>query len=560
MSLVFCIRLAAQTPGIPSSATTAEDVETCSVEGSILESSTALRVAKATVVLVRSDGSGVAQARGTNYKTISDHAGKYSFSGIPPGAYRILVFHDRFLPMEYGARVSQRLGSTITVEKGQHLRGLDVGLTPHGVIQGKILDQDGDPLANAQVQLTTIRYVRGKKENTTAGAAQSNDRGEYRIFGIAPGKYYLNAQYRPVGLIEMAVNKPTDHTAKAETNLEYVPTYYPGTSDFQAAALIDITAGAELHNVDLRLKKGSLVRVAGRVRAEPPEDGSNAAVLLTPQDVVWGRFQNRNATADPHGGFIIERVLPGSYFLRAVVQRGGRVISARTPIIVGQNDIGDLQITLRPGATVKARVRLDSANYPPITGLRLSLLADGGSPNLFDPSRECQLDGKDLFRCDGVEEAHYRIALTGLPESFFVKDIVVADTSILYRGLDIKGPSLTDLDVLVGTRGGQVNGIVSDTNQTTAQSRATVVLVPTEQDRQEQPWCYRLATTDQDGKFSMKGLIPGAYRVFCWEDVEYGAWMDADFLRSYPHDAIQVVVREGSIQSLHLALPERNSH
>ena len=115
---------------------------------------------------------------------------------IDPGKYRLSVTRTGFVQGEYGARAPQRPGTTLTLASGQHLQDVNFRLTPHAVIIGRVVDEDGEPVANAQVQAMRYRFTQGKKQLQPFGFGSTNDLGEYRMFGLAPGRYYLSATYR----------------------------------------------------------------------------------------------------------------------------------------------------------------------------------------------------------------------------------------------------------------------------------------------------------------------------------------------------------------------------
>jgi len=120
--------------------------------------------------------------------------------------------------------------------------------------------------------------------------------------------------------------------------------------------------------------------------------------------------------------------------------------------------------------------------------------------------------------------------VTNLPDGFFVKSIRSANLDVLAGGLEIAGQSPAPLEILVSPNAGEVTGTVLDKAQKPA-IQATVVLVPEDKARREKPQYYRTATTTLAGTFTFKDVVPGEYRVYAWEDVEYGAWMDPDFLK-----------------------------
>ncbi len=93
------------------------------------------------------------------------------------------------------------------------------------MVTGRVLDADSEPIANAQVQLMKHRYQQGKKDLAAVGFAQTNDLGDYRIFGVGPGRYFLNVSYPQNQNFGTA-----DKSANAIPQEGYRLIYYPGVA------------------------------------------------------------------------------------------------------------------------------------------------------------------------------------------------------------------------------------------------------------------------------------------------------------------------------------------
>jgi hypothetical protein len=134
-------------------------------------------------------------------------------------------------------------------------------LLPQGVISGHILDEEGEPVQYAQIRVMRYRFVRGQRQMFSPGYGSTDDLGEYRVFGLAPGKYYLSATYR----LRNTMMEVQDRNPRGAVDEGYAPTYFPGTNDAAGASVIDVSPGAVLTGVDVTLHKTRTVRVRGRV-------------------------------------------------------------------------------------------------------------------------------------------------------------------------------------------------------------------------------------------------------------------------------------------------------
>jgi hypothetical protein len=147
---------------------------------------------------------------------------------------------------------------------------------------------------------------------------------------------------------------------------------------------------------------------------------------------------------------------------------------------------------------------------------------------------------------DDVGADRYTVAVNGLPEGFYLKAVRSANVDVLADALEIGSASPAPLDVVVSSKAGQVSGTVLDPKTQRAAPGMTVVLVPQEKDRRDREPFYRSATTDAAGGFTFKSLTPGDYRVYSWEEADFGAWMDPDFMKPQESRGEAVSVQEGA--------------
>src|SRR5207248_1961743 len=172
----------------------------------VLNATTGDPVNKANLILRRAEGSAGMGPFPTSYSTTTDAEGKFAMKDIDPGKYRLSVNRTGFVNAEYGARGAMRPGTTLSLDPKQHLQDVVFRLTPQAVITGRVLDEDGEPVAYVQVQSLRYRYNQGRKQLMPFGGASTNDLGEYRIFSLPPGRYYLSATSRP-GMFEPTLDR-----------------------------------------------------------------------------------------------------------------------------------------------------------------------------------------------------------------------------------------------------------------------------------------------------------------------------------------------------------------
>ena len=213
----------------------------------------------------------------------------------------------------------------MTLSAAQKMKDIAIKLPVQGVVTGRVLDEDGEPLANATVQLMRHGYMDGKRQMwPMGGQGNTNDKGDYRIFGVGPGKYYALATYRS----NYGFSMPEMRNDKGE-QMSYVPTYYPNALSYSQGAQIDVASGAEIAGIDFRLVKARSLKISGKVLNAGT--ARNINIQLMPKDNEGGPAWERmsNTMLDAKGSFTFRDVRPGEYTISAIC--GAKTQSLRTP-------------------------------------------------------------------------------------------------------------------------------------------------------------------------------------------------------------------------------------
>jgi len=129
----------------------------------------------------------------------------------------------------------------------------------------------------------------------------------------------------------MAPMNAVDRSAAPQPEEDYVPTYYPGAIHAADAAQIDVAAGRELGNINLKLSKAHTVRVRGHVSQglAAGRPMINISIMPRSADSMAMFLVNRSRTVDAKGNFELTGVAPGQYYLRANMSTGDKNYSAK---------------------------------------------------------------------------------------------------------------------------------------------------------------------------------------------------------------------------------------
>jgi len=493
----------------------------CTVEGMVVNSSTGEGLRRAVVFLRRSDVSRNSPAP-ASYTAATDSEGKYVFSGLAPGTYVLSAERNGFTPARYA--------SSVKLDPGQKASGLLVLMTPHAVITGRVLDDEGEPVVGAEVQASTLGYLQGRKQLTRAAGATTNDLGEYRVYGLPPGRYFLSVTARSNPLV-----------APAE---EYATTYYPRTTDPAAAVPIPVPAGAQMRNIDVTLARTRTVSVRGKVECDIEGQQRTMFLSLTPRltmGIASMGVGSRGAAVQADGTFEISRVAPGSYMLMATATVDSKRYATRVPLQVGGTNVEGVQVAIRAGTTVTGKVRVEGRSDEKLAGWNIGLLSWESGGVIYGPMPNAKTEADGSFKLEDVGADRYAFQVTRLPDGHYLKSVRSGSVDVMASGLEVSG-AVSPLDVLISPSAGAVEGTVIDPRTGKPTSGATVVLVPRAEERSE---LYQRVATDQEGRFRIRNLVPGEYKLYAWEEVPPYAWMDPDFMRGMENKGEAVSISEG---------------
>jgi hypothetical protein len=142
----------------------------------------------------------------------------------------------------------------------------------------------------------------------------------------------------------------------------------------------------------------------------------------------------------------------------------------------------------------------------------------------------------------------------GLPSGAYVKTIRSDQVDVLSSGLDTSSGAPAAVEVVISPKAATLSGTVQNSTTGNPAPGATVVLIPQEQERRGRQSWYKMITADQNGGFSLAGVPPGEYKAYAWEDLEFGAYMDPDFMKPFEDKGEAVTLRESDRNSVQLKL------
>lgn len=502
----------------------AQPVRNGTIAGRVLNAATGAPVHRATVEITLDGRDDVRGQVGTE----SD--GQFLLRALPAGRYRIRVTKSGFAPMNYGARRPEAPGQLITLSASENISGLLIRLPAYGAIAGAV---EGIPSGalNAQVVAESVRSP-GRIFSIRGGAV--NARGEFRVYGMPPGRYHLKVQFTP---------PPSSAAIPKGVRVDWnapVATYYPSTLDAARAGIVNVSSGSELTGLDITVQPSERALLTLRpiwpdtitpVKPDAPPPQPSLQLYIGRPGTGERTFSVSSGTwaGDPRPTMM--PLLPGLYAIGGVVDDHGACYTAYREVTLAAGAQASADLPLRPCADLHGHVRIDgAAALPP--GTRVLLRAGEAIPvNLDRPT--LQPDGS--FVIPGVPAGHYTLTLDPMPPGSYVKALTLGPVPALDTPLPLTATKLPPVGIVLGARGTEPAGRVEP-------GFASIILAAPDNGN---PARYATTGVDEKGRFQFRGLYPGAYHLYAFEDLEPGSWLDPDFAANHGAQGVAVQLREG---------------
>jgi hypothetical protein len=464
------------------------------------------------------------------------------FDCLRPFEYAIEVSKAGYLVDRYGDR--RALQMTATARDGQVNETPTVVLRRLAAAVGTVTDEHGEPLQGVRVRALAVRYANGRTSAVPVGTArQTDDRGQFRVYGLQPGAYLLTAS------VDAA---PSGAGTGASA---YVPSYFPGTPDIGSAEEVRIAAD-DVTGLNVLFTQSPAARVSG------------IALDSAGQPVVRGSVQlavsQRSGAVAPEpvtttigaaGEFVLSNVPPGDYVVHAIrfAGLGLRAEIGSAQVSIARGNPPPLTIRTSDGTTMTGRLIVDDSERRSVAGLSMSAFpvdVDRATPE----GRGIVFLGDGTFFATGIHGST-RVAMTVGPEGWYLKAVRIAGADVTDEVVDFRGDDVDDVEIAISTAGASLAGRTDDASRI---DDYAVIVFPVDPNlRGAHSRHMKLAPSSADGTFRVNGLPPGTYWAAALDPearIDNGAWQDPAFLDRLAAQASRVTLSEGERRTVTLRL------
>jgi len=433
--------------------------------------------------------------------TITDEQGTFSFTNLTAGTYKLRVWSPGFILDD-----SSEAAGQIILDKAEERSGIVLRLIKGGVITGRLVDEDEEPVS--AVNVSVIPVISGqddKRINMLPLGTYTDDRGTYRIFGIPPGRY------------QIAANASKSYFSRHTRSL--IVTYYPTTAFRSQATEIEVGAGQLIEGLDFKLLNRKGFTVAGRVTRK---DGSiplaDTLVSIKEKD---GKLSSRSMGTDGQGRFTFDGLPAGEYEVYAEPRREKDLLNEFKTIAIDGTDLLNVDFELITGATISGIIKMSDGKRPEkIQDSRMYILHNEAHYRGLYPYTQWprRINSDNSFIIGGVPGAEVQLVIQPSNPDYYVFSILRGEEKLSTAKLDVPaGEHISNIIIVLSDGAASLEGVVKNKDSQKVASGVGVTLLPVDDNKREAALYNYSTQSDSAGKYKVTGIAPGKYYVIVGE-------------------------------------------
>lgn len=481
--------------------------------------------------------------------TTTDERGAYEFKDLPAGRFNVSASKGSYVSLQYGQTRPMQGGTPLQVLDGQVVEKVDFALPRGSVITGRVVDEFGEPIADVQVMPMQSRFAQGRRRLMPVGRnGQTNDIGEYRIFGLSPGEYFVSATMR-----NFNGGDSDDHSG-------YAPTYYPGTANGSEAQRVSVEIGQTVSEINITLVATRTAKITGTVIDSQGRPVAQGFVNAMPRNSGGMFFGPAGGGPVRDGTFTVTGVAPGEYTLRANIGNGfgsdGRPEFATALVTVSGEDISGVRLTAAAVATATGRVVVQDAAAAGSLRLPIRIQFTPVNPDdqMFMPGGGATVKDDFTFEIK-VAPGKFRAFIAGPTPGWTIRAVRQSGVDVIDSGIEVApGGETSGIEIEFTNHLSELSGVVTNARGEVAKDYTVIVF---SQDREQWTGNTRYRSQgrpDQEGRFRIRALPAGRYYAVALENIDPGDAGDPDFLDRIRTKGTMFSLNDGETKALDLKL------
>jgi uncharacterized GH25 family protein len=444
--------------------------------------------------------------RGSNtrvYGAMTDEQGRFSITAVELGTYAATAEHRGYSPVSGSwPNGSDREPKELTLKAGEEVKDFALQLVPYAVISGRVVDANGVPVDKATV---------GAINGVPSHSAETDDRGQFRIGGLSSGRYLIKAL--------IGGRMPPEVRTDGTVEINYAPTYHPGSPTAESAQPVQARAGEETSGIEIKLLPAPVLHVSGTVATVGKAKSLDVFLDSTHRYEVG-----------PDMEFTMWRVPPGQHQIIAFSHemRDRAMHSAPAFINLTSTSIEGIHLVPYPAFELPVQIELDDAaatkkkDKPPSVELQLI-----GSLRHDDPDTDTNPDGS--LEVSDIFPGRYRVTLDENSQDFYVKSVRLGGKEFDDGIVDLRsGPQKGPLIVQLASDGAEITGVVRDQKGPVAGAEVELLY-----DDEFGFDTAATADTQPDGSYAFHQIAPGKYKIFACDPKQAGNQWTRESLALY---------------------------
>lgn len=446
-----------------------------------------------------------------SYRALTDQEGAYRITNVPAGTYNIMIAAPAYVTPDAlpGSR-----GKSVIVGEDENIEDINFSLVRGGVITGKITDADGRPLVQQQVNIFRATDFQQQQQGQVfaSGSVQTDDRGIYRVFGLAAGRYKVAS----------GRGDDTNSGSYEPSRVIYKQVFHPDATDQTKATIIDVKEGSETANVDITM--GIPIQtfsVSGRVvDAEKGLPVPNIRFFFQRRAGDGYQFSDISAVSNVQGDFIAEGLQPGKYGIMLFGNPNQDMRVETTTFDVLDSDVTGLTVRMIKGSSISGVIVLEPDDKRAFAQLaefqlRAYVTAPSGSPASYGASIFSAIGPDGSFRLAGLSPGQVSFWLTPPFGGRTPKGFAILRTEhngvALPRGIEIKdGDQLAGVRVVMTYGTATIQGTVKLENGVLPEGGRMLARL---MKPGTPPAQIAASPVDARNQFLLEGVPPGVYEV-----------------------------------------------